>query len=633
MIRKNSLPFSSAAQTSSTLPAADQSEDTQLRALFGISSLGLGHATRSLVVIREYLRLGYAVTVISTGNALAFLRLELAGEPMVEFREMADYPPLERGSGWRLYGYLLVDLFRTWRMIRREHRQIQAIAPTYDFIFSDGKYGFYCRQVPSVILSHQIAFVPPKCLNAASRLTEHVNILALKKFDMLLIPDYAGDKLNLAGKLSHSRVLCRCRHRYIGVLSSYRHSGEQQDIDFLFVISGYLLEHKESFVRNLLEEATDLPGKKVFMLGNAGSDETEYQRYQCENLRIHAVAAGQMRQNLFNRAHVVISRAGYTTIMDLVEHNKRALIIPTPNQTEQEYLATYLARQNYYVTRTQRDRFDLSQALQECEQTKPFKAPWKTDQSLRYITSCIESLTCRRFISIIVPAHNEEANIAVTLHHLLTQSYPKDRYEIILAENGSTDATLEIAREIAGRNTNRQLRIESLPTAGVSQAKNRGLDKLARKSEWVVFCDADTRLERNFLAQLNAWLSQHRNEDLSVGTTGVRPDTSCGWYGRCWFRAYDFIHRITRTSFSIQIAQTRIARTVRFPEDLNLSEDLYFIKQCRRHGRFFFIPSAQVSTSTRRFDSYGYLRLSLRWTYEALLPMPFRRNRKYDVIR
>lgn len=74
------------------------------RALFAVSSLGLGHATRSLVVIREYLRRGYSVTVISAGNALTFRRLELEGESAVQLRDMPDYPPpLERGSGWRRY--------------------------------------------------------------------------------------------------------------------------------------------------------------------------------------------------------------------------------------------------------------------------------------------------------------------------------------------------------------------------------------------------------------------------------------------------------------------------------------------------------------------------------------------------
>lgn len=155
------------------------------RALFAISSLGLGHASRTLAVIREYLRRGYALTVVSSGNALTFLRMELAGEHAVEFQEMTDYPPLERGTGWRLYWYLLIDLLRTWRVIRHEHRSVQAMSADYEFIFSDGRYGFHSPWTPSFILSHQIAFIPPKGLREASWLTENINIAALRKFDCL----------------------------------------------------------------------------------------------------------------------------------------------------------------------------------------------------------------------------------------------------------------------------------------------------------------------------------------------------------------------------------------------------------------------------------------------------------------
>lgn len=603
------------------------------RALFAISSLGLGHATRTLVVIHEYLNRGYAITVVSTGNALAFLRLELQGEPMVEFYEMPDYPPLERGTGWRLYWYLLIDLLETLRIIRHEHRKVQAIAADYDFIFSDGKYGFHSQWVPSFILSHQISFVPPKWLREASWLTEKTNIAALKKFDLLFIPDYFGPSLNLAGNLAHSRTLYHCPHRYIGILSSYRHLGLEQDIEYLFVISGYLLEHKGSFVRDLLEQASDLGGKKVFVLGSASGDEAEYDRYRSDQLEIYNVATGELRQALFNRARMVISRAGYSTLMDLMEHDKRALLIPTPNQSEQEYLAAYLGEQHYFVARTQQSKFNLGQALQACEQTRLFVPPWKTEASLRRITDCIGELTRQHFISIIVPAYNEETEIEATIQCLLAQRYPSGRYEIVLVENGSTDATLKIAHKIAQNNGNERLRIVELHEGGVSHAKNVGLEKLAPQSEWVVFCDADTRLARNFLPQLNTWLNRHGDDGLSVGTTGVRPEAGCGWYGRSWFRAYDLIHRITRTSFSIQIARTPVARGVRFREDLNFAEDLNFIQECRRYGRFFFVPTDQVSTSTRRFDSVGYLRLGLRWTYEALIPMRFKINRKYDVIR
>jgi len=603
------------------------------RALFGVSSLGLGHATRSLVVIREYLRLGYAITVVSTGNALTFLRLELAGEVQVEYRDMPDYPPLERGSGWRLYWYLFLDLLATWRIIRDEHRIVQTIAAEYDFIFSDGKYGFHSPWTPSFILSHQIAFVPPKWLREASWLTEKTNIAALRKFDLLFIPDYFGPSMNLAGNLSHSRRLYRCPHRYVGILSSYQHLGLKQDIDYLFVISGYLLEHKGSFVRDLLEQANKLAGNKVFVLGNADDDEAEYARYRNDTLQIYNIAVGDVRQQLFNRAKVIISRAGYTTMMDLAEHDKRALLIPTPNQSEQEYLAAYLGDQNYYVARRQNEKFELAQALQASEQTRRFEPPWKTTASLRRISECIDELTRQHFISIIVPAYNEETEIEATLQHLLAQRYPDDRYEVILVDNGSSDATLAIAKRVAQQCTDVRLRIVEHHEGGVSRAKNVGLDKLAVASEWVVFCDADTRLARNFLPQLNTWLNRHGDDSLSVGTTSVRPAADCGVYGHAWFRAYDVIHRLTRTSFSIQVARSQIARGVRFREDLNFAEDLNFIQECRRYGRFFFVPTDQVSTSTRRFDSIGYLRLGLRWSIEALLPTRFKINRKYDVIR
>lgn len=603
------------------------------RALFAVSSLGLGHATRTLVVIREYLRRGYAITVVSAGNALAFLRLELENEPGVEFREMADYPPLERGTGWRLYWYLFIDLLHTWRLIRKEQREVQAFAGEYDFIFSDGKYGFYSRWTPSFILSHQIAFVPPKGLRETSWLTENVNVAALRKFDMLFIPDYFGPSLNLAGHLAHSPALHRCPHRYVGVLSSYLHLGLEQDIDCLFVISGYLVEHKESFVRNLLEQASGLPGKKVFVLGDASADEPAYDRYRSDDLQIHAVASRDLRQELFNRARVIVSRAGYTTVMDLVEHGKRALLIPTPNQTEQEYLAAYLGGQHYFAACTQQARLDLAPLLHDCEKTRLFEPPWKTGESLRRITDGIEEFMYRHFISIIVPAYNEEAEIEATLQCLLAQRYPAERYEIVVVENGSTDATLGIANRIAQQATGRRIRIVSIREGGVSHAKNVGLENLAPESEWVVFCDADTRLGRNFLQHLNTWLNRCGEDGLSVGTTSVRPESGNGLYARSWFAAYDYIHRLTRTSFSIQVARTLIARGVRFHEDLNFAEDLMFIQECRRFGRFFFVPTDQVSTSTRRFDSHGYLRQGLRWTFQALLPLRMKINRKYDVIR
>jgi len=603
------------------------------RALFAISSLGLGHATRSLVVIREYLRRGYAIDVVCAGNALAFLRIELAGEPRVEFREMPDYPPLERGSGWRLYWYLLVDLLRTWRLIKYERKQVEAIAGNYDFVFSDGRYGFHSLWTPSFMLSHQIAFIPPRGLREASWLTENVNVAALRKFDCLFIPDYPYSSTNLAGHLAHSPNLHRCKHQYVGILSSYSHLETPQDIDVLFVVSGYLLEHKDSFIRCLLEQAESLPGRKVFILGATDADSNDYDQYRREDIEIHTVATSELRQQLFNRAHIIVSRSGYTTVMDLVEHGKRALLIPTPNQTEQEYLAYYLSSHEYFVSRAQSPDLNLADALEACGQTRKFEAPWTTGDSVAKIADEIEQSLYRHFFSIIVPAHNEEDELATTLRCLLNQRYAPDRVEIIVVENGSTDSTFRIARE-AAENASAAGRIRVLESEpGVSRAKNFGLAEVSRDSEWVVFCDADTRLGKNFLHHLNTLLNRHGSEGLSIGTTRVRPRPPNGIYTRGWFWVFDLVHRLTKTSFAIQMARTPVARGIGFREDLNLAEDLVFIQECRRYGRFFFLHTDQVTTSTRRFEANGYLRQSLRWLFEALLPLRLKRHRPYDVIR
>lgn len=603
------------------------------RALFAVSSLGLGHATRSLVLIHAFLQDGYRITIISTGNALAFMQLELGAHPAVDWQDWVDYPPLERGTGWRFYAYLALDLFTTWRRIREENKRLQAIAGHYDFVFSDGRYGLHNRWIPSFILSHQIAFIPPKGLQEISWLSDHLNVAALKQFDHIFIPDFPCPSRNLAGNLSHTAVLQNTRREYIGILSSYPHQQQKLDIDYLFVISGYLHEHKGAFVRDLLSQAQQLPGKKVFVLGDAKADPAQYQSALSDQLEVYPLATGDLRQALFARAKCIISRAGYTTVMDLVEHDKRALLIPTPNQTEQEYLGYYLGSLQHFVSREQTQRFDLAAALAEIKETRLFEPPWRTQEAVRRIRSTMNDALYQHFFTLIVPAHNEQAVLAATLDSLIAQNYPANRMEIIIVENGSSDNTWAIAEYYAARSDG-NLSIRALQSErGVSKAKNAGLAAMSVHSQWVVFCDADTQLAPHALRQFNHWINQHGAESLAVGTTRVKPLGSDRLYTRLWFSAYDLIHRVTRSSYSIQLARSPIARGIGFNPELSFAEDLTFIKDCRRYGRFFFIPSDQVATSTRRFEASGYVRQGLKWLIEALMPLRMKRKRGYDVIR
>ncbi len=602
------------------------------QALFAISSLGLGHATRSLAIILDFLQQGWCITIISSGNALQLLQAELGEEPRINFGELQDYPPLERGTGRRFYLYLLVDLIATFRLIRKEHNFLRTIEADYDFIFSDGRYGFHSCNTPCAILTHQVAFMPPKFLRHLFWLTARLNILALKRFTIILIPDFPDRTINLSGLLSHCRHLENCRHHYIGILSSYKHLTVKQDIDYLFLISGYLLEHKRSFIGDLLKRARHLPGKKVFVLGQQGSAAQHQDLPASESIQLFDMVDGEMRQQLFNRAQRVISRAGYTTIMDLVEHNKKGVLIPTPNQTEQEYLADFLGDNNYFATTAQNGKIGLAEAIEKCETTLSFKAPWRSAQSLQKVRAALTPLQHQHFFSIVVPAHNEEKSLRDTLDCLLNQDYAAECFEIIVVENGSDDRTLEVAQHFSNNSTGRPKISVGVSPKGVSVAKNKGIAMTSASSDWIIFCDADTHLGPRFLRQLNLFLNASDNQ-FSVGTCSIAPRPAASALAGFWFRLYNHIHRYTATSYSLQIARTSVAGKVGFSAELEMSEDLLFLKECRRYGKFFFLKNNQVSTSTRRFESFGYLRLGLRWSIEALLPMRWKKNRRYDVIR
>ena len=122
---------------------------------------------------------------------------------------------------------------------------------------------------------------------------------------------------------------------------------ESEQIDYLFTISGYLKQYKKWFIEKLMEEAKALNWKKVFILWE--TNKKEYSFDEKNNIEIFSFLAWEEKNKKFQNAKVIISRAGYTTIMDLVELNKKAILFPTPNQTEQLYLAKYLWEKKYFV--------------------------------------------------------------------------------------------------------------------------------------------------------------------------------------------------------------------------------------------------------------------------------------------
>jgi glycosyltransferase involved in cell wall biosynthesis len=229
--------------------------------------------------------------------------------------------------------------------------------------------------------------------------------------------------------------------------------------------------------------------------------------------------------------------------------------------------------------------------------------------------------------SIVIPAHNEEQYIAATLEHVAALSYPTELYEVIVVENGSSDRTLDVARRFEGRN----IRVLENEHAGVSAAKNFGIDQLSAHSNWVVFLDADTILRADFLSDVNATLRVSR-KPLAVGTTKVLP-LGTSHNARAWFTYYDMMHRFAKGSYAIQIVNRSLFPALRFDEHLAMGEDLQLIKQACRSGKFFFLPTRTVYTSTRRFDAVGYWKLFFQWTFVSILPAQRQKEFGYKIIR
>jgi glycosyltransferase involved in cell wall biosynthesis len=232
-------------------------------------------------------------------------------------------------------------------------------------------------------------------------------------------------------------------------------------------------------------------------------------------------------------------------------------------------------------------------------------------------------------ISIIIPAHNEGKYIAETLKHIQELSYPKDSYEALVIENGSNDDTLAISKKFEDEN----IKVFSVQTKGVSKAKNFGMKNISAKSEWMIFLDADTILESNFLNELSEYLEKNKDKNLVVGTTSVKPLENKGLYATAWMKFYDLGHKYTKTSFAIQIARSSLKDKVSFNEEIHLAEDLQFLKECLKFGNFLYLDTDTVLTSTRRFEKIGWLRLFLKWNFDALMWRFRDPKQDYPVIR
>lgn len=302
----------------------------------------MGHATRCIPIIRHLLDKGCEVVLISSGRSLLLLQAEF---PNLKTYNVPAYNIEYQRKGNFLIKIVL-QLQKVFRGIGNEQKETTKIAEIEkpDLIISDNRYGVYSHNVKSVIISHQMQVKIP-----STRILEPVVQQWLynrhKKFDSVWIPD-VKDEPNISGDLGHTGKL-HPDTKYLGVLTRFENNKEiiTNNKLVLVILSGP--EPQRSILEEIiLQQAAELPFQFIVVQGKSEKKETKHIQ---DNIQLITYCTTDELNHLILQSEIIISRGGYSTLMDLALFGKKCIFIPTPGQTEQEYLVQTLAEKKLVV--------------------------------------------------------------------------------------------------------------------------------------------------------------------------------------------------------------------------------------------------------------------------------------------
>jgi hypothetical protein len=303
---------------------------------------GLGHATRCVPVIRDLLNNNCEVWLACEGKQEKLLREEF---PSLVFLPLKGYRIKYAKNGFT--GNILLQVPSILRSIKEENKWLNEQVSKFGFeaVISDNRYGLYHEKIFSVFITHQLS-IKSSLGKWSEKIVQQWNYKYINRFQECWVPDEKGQN-NLAGELSHPAKLPKVPVKYIGALSRFS-SFSPAGVGgikghLLIILSGpepqrTILENKvidqivyysatATIVRGLPGEKNIIPSTNTILFHNHLSS---------EELNKEAL-----------KAEFIVSRSGYSTVMDIAALRKKSILIPTPGQTEQEYLGDYLMKKQF----------------------------------------------------------------------------------------------------------------------------------------------------------------------------------------------------------------------------------------------------------------------------------------------
>ncbi|WP_114789763.1 glycosyltransferase [Niabella yanshanensis] len=329
----------------------------KLRILVAPLDWGLGHTTRCIPVIKALLQ--HDAEVIIAGNEVQE-KVLTAEFPDCKFLFLGGYgvaySNTRKGFVWKM----MQQLPRISSAVQRENKWLQEvlIREPIDGVISDNRFGLYTSQVPCVFITHQLR-IQTGLGKLADDIAQQVNYRYMNRFNQVWVPDFHGPQ-NLAGVLSHPPSMPPTKVSYVGPLTRMAHRSPVNDAgNILFIFSGPEPQ-RSLFEQKVIAQLGGVKQQVTIVRGKPLQEDPPL----IKNAIIYNHLPGNEMESLMRSAALIVCRSGYSSVMDINALGQKSVLIPTPGQTEQEYLANYL-EQNKFAVKGSQGNFDLQDLLQK----------------------------------------------------------------------------------------------------------------------------------------------------------------------------------------------------------------------------------------------------------------------------
>lgn len=318
---------------------------------------GLGHATRCIPIATTLYKAGADVLFAVNEKQKALLQQEF---PYAAFIHLEGYN-IQYAKNPLLFAIkIVVQIPKILSAIKKENLWLNEILKKekIDIVISDNRYGLYNKKLPCIFITHQLSIHSP----FGKRWLQKINYRFINRFSQCWVPD-SEDKMGVAGMLSHPEKTPAIPTHYIGILSRFQNCNKQSFIyDICVLLSGP--EPQRTVLENILvAQLSTVTDKRILFIRGLPNAKDEKQLMHVD-FKNHL--SQKELQEAICSSEFIVARSGYTTVMELLALKKKSILIPTPGQTEQEYLAKYLQERKKCIS-YQQDGLNILAAITQAQ--------------------------------------------------------------------------------------------------------------------------------------------------------------------------------------------------------------------------------------------------------------------------